>query len=554
MAFEQKITQNQNLAFKICIGSQENCLKPIELGTVPYAVKSSFASKAQEAYSAVQSAQSHYTHRATADLDLFTNPSIGVGYFDFQTQDKGSLDATLYKNDVKPDNYENGGYLQWAPVNVVKPNLHICGKDDSTNALAFLELLAIHSNMTLVMGDEQINGDLTVIGKSELTNSATISRGLTVKDGSTLNNGANINGGTTTDTLNTTGTSTFTGLMTVNGGMKVNSVTPSTTDLSGNTKINNINFSNDASKTTISGANINIFDSNDCSKTIQFGSSVTCNNKAAFYSDVIFYGDVNISSSNITMPNGSITNAQLAGGITSDKLGDIPASKLTGSIPTSQLSGTIPTSQLSGNFPTSQLSGQIQNSQLAGNISYDKLAGGITNGQLAGSITYDKLAGGITSDKIGTGQIKGGTDTLGASTGNIASKTIYGGASPNGTVSMGNIAAGTITGSATPSGSIVIGNIAAKTISGSNIADKTITSGNIEDNTIGSGKLYLNPTYLSVSNYTCSGLGTDIPGRNNYKFCVSAGMKTNSTACASECQIYSSGVTVTNATCYFVCY
>ena len=87
------MAEHSGLTFQVCIGGAENCLKPVELGTVPYAVKANFAVQAQEAHTSDVSVQSHYAHRVTADRDLFEsqNETLGAGYFDFYTEDSATL-------------------------------------------------------------------------------------------------------------------------------------------------------------------------------------------------------------------------------------------------------------------------------------------------------------------------------------------------------------------------------------------------------------------------------------------------------------------------------
>lgn len=68
---DQVIAQEQDLAFQICINSPENCLKPIPLGSTPYAIKANYSVVAQKAHAANESVQAHYAHRVTADTELF---------------------------------------------------------------------------------------------------------------------------------------------------------------------------------------------------------------------------------------------------------------------------------------------------------------------------------------------------------------------------------------------------------------------------------------------------------------------------------------------------
>src|SRR4051812_12629646 len=53
------IAREQNLAFQICLGSAQNCLKSVALAAVPLAVKSTFAVQSEKAHQADFSGQAH---------------------------------------------------------------------------------------------------------------------------------------------------------------------------------------------------------------------------------------------------------------------------------------------------------------------------------------------------------------------------------------------------------------------------------------------------------------------------------------------------------------
>ena len=116
---DEEVRDNNNLKFTVCFGGNQ-CLKPISMGSVPYAVKATFAKQAQQAYRAQQAAQAHYAHRMTADTSIFANPQIGTGYFDFETPKvaPGQQIATSaalgtgYDTDFRP--YQHDGFIQWA--------------------------------------------------------------------------------------------------------------------------------------------------------------------------------------------------------------------------------------------------------------------------------------------------------------------------------------------------------------------------------------------------------------------------------------------------------
>jgi hypothetical protein len=156
------IAENTNLGFKICLGSQDNCLKKIELGSVPYAVKASFAAIAQNAHNANVAAQAHYAHRVTADRDLFVRHKLGTGYFDFHTHSDG---GSLY-GDVAYADHENDGFLQWTPTrDTAATKLHISAKSQATDHLHSLGFLYLHADTTMVHGDLEIDTDARVGGR-----------------------------------------------------------------------------------------------------------------------------------------------------------------------------------------------------------------------------------------------------------------------------------------------------------------------------------------------------------------------------------------------------
>ncbi|MEW5850753.1 MAG: hypothetical protein AB2A00_18340 [Myxococcota bacterium] len=168
---DQVIAENHDLFFQICIGGTENCLRPIALGTTPYAVKSTFASQAGTAHSSDVAAQANYTHRATADRDLFITKEIGHGYFDFATPDAA---PDLY-NDTDFVQYAGGGFLQWTPLNEANPTLNVCAKDPLTDRPKPLDQLMLNSNVTRTTGRlDVLSGGAHVIGASEVTGNTVI--------------------------------------------------------------------------------------------------------------------------------------------------------------------------------------------------------------------------------------------------------------------------------------------------------------------------------------------------------------------------------------------
>ena len=152
MSCAQGVTMNDVIAaqsdvnLQVCIGGGENCLKPISVGAVPYAMKSSYAHQAQNATQANTAAQCNYAHRVTADRDLFVTKQVGDGYYDFHTPT--ALDALGLDQGSHRD-----GFIQWTPVDPTHNRLHLCGKDPNSDAIRRLSQFWIHADRTQIAGD-----------------------------------------------------------------------------------------------------------------------------------------------------------------------------------------------------------------------------------------------------------------------------------------------------------------------------------------------------------------------------------------------------------------
>ena len=186
------ISKNQDLKFQICIGNQENCLKPVSLSSVPYAIKSSYAHMASKAQNANEAVQCHYAHRMTADRSLFTKKEIGVGYYDFHTPDIGYIDQLIdmYDETAMSTPYHYGGFIQWAQVDPMGSNLHICAHypESTGSTLGRLEELVFHAAKTQSFGQMVVKGDPEYTGAENvlaITKTPTPDRGLIVERGMT---------------------------------------------------------------------------------------------------------------------------------------------------------------------------------------------------------------------------------------------------------------------------------------------------------------------------------------------------------------------------------
>ncbi len=231
---DEVIAENTNLAFQICLGSIDNCLKPIELGSTPYAVKASFASIAQQAGEANEAAVANYAVRVTADRDLHLRRSLGTGYFDFYTHAYGNAVPSNWYSDADAyEPYADGGFIAWTPVRDAEAlNLHIGGKRQNPEALTDLYELVLRSQLTVMSGALRVAGvpvgaDLGITveqGGIHVTGASDIDGTLEVADHTVVQSGGlTVNAGGATvvagglsvqaDGMNVVGTSTITGTL-----------------------------------------------------------------------------------------------------------------------------------------------------------------------------------------------------------------------------------------------------------------------------------------------------------------------------------------------------
>jgi hypothetical protein len=190
-ALDNVVAKTSDLAFKLVLAG--SALKPIPIGTVPYALKSNYAVKAQETHRADVAAQAHYAHRITADRQTLATPEIGTGYFDFFTPGSG---GNLY-DDTQYQSYLNDGFMQWTPVQG-QSSLHVCAKGVNDDKLAKLDALYLESKSTTahgvvvvdppqvagtqVVGLTVTNGGASVTGFTTLASGALVGGGLRLSD------------------------------------------------------------------------------------------------------------------------------------------------------------------------------------------------------------------------------------------------------------------------------------------------------------------------------------------------------------------------------------
>jgi hypothetical protein len=185
IAVDEAIAQYANLQLQVCVG-EGSCLASVPLGSVPYAMKSSFAVEAHEARMAEVSAQAHYAHRVTADLDMLTSGQLGTGYFDFVTPDLGYVPGPLdIYTDYSP--HFDEGFVTWAPVSAAPDarRLNLCAKDDLGN-LVDLDGFVVHAATTT------LGGSLVVESESTLHGAVVANAGVSVSAGNVTVDTGNI--------------------------------------------------------------------------------------------------------------------------------------------------------------------------------------------------------------------------------------------------------------------------------------------------------------------------------------------------------------------------
>ncbi|MCH2110662.1 MAG: hypothetical protein MK135_15175, partial [Polyangiaceae bacterium] len=178
----------------------DNCLKPIELSTVPYAVKSEFSLQSQMAQNAQIAAQCHYAHRATADVDLYTSEAglSGKGYFDFHSPTADvQVASTFFGASVNQDQ----GFLQWRTERD-ENTLNLCARDVDGH-IVNLEALYLHANDVKAAGSVEAEqfyvtnpaGRIENAGHFHQNGAATFDSTATFQGSTTLSANVNFNGG-----------------------------------------------------------------------------------------------------------------------------------------------------------------------------------------------------------------------------------------------------------------------------------------------------------------------------------------------------------------------
>jgi len=173
---DDEMAKRNDLAFQVCIGDSGseagNCLKPIQMSSVPYAVKASFASQAQEAYRSELASRAHYAQRITADGGMLEQPKIGAGYYEFLTPAAPADVADLTSVNPTAAGDVHGGFVQWAAVNPLERVLNVSAKNPNDTVLKPLVKFLVHA------ADSNFWGRVGVLGTSAFGGRATFSDGI----------------------------------------------------------------------------------------------------------------------------------------------------------------------------------------------------------------------------------------------------------------------------------------------------------------------------------------------------------------------------------------
>jgi hypothetical protein len=244
--FDDVIAKYNDLSFQVCIGDTGagNCLKPIQMASVPYAIKANYASQAQNAYQAELASRANYAQRLSADSNMLDQKKLGQGYFDVQTPGvvpgTGNADAlkvSIPSAEVIPGspNDVTGGFLYWSPVDPAKKILNLGAKNPSTKNLEPLTRVLIHANQTDVRGNLYVGQQSRFDSTATFNGSASLNGSVDVNVGPfsswirpEFNAGLNVSGDDLEvyDGLNVFNWANFGAYTEFNGGVYINAWSP----------------------------------------------------------------------------------------------------------------------------------------------------------------------------------------------------------------------------------------------------------------------------------------------------------------------------------------
>ncbi len=164
-AFDELLAGGGDLALQICLDGMVKCLKPISLGTAPYALSAGFAHIAQAAQRAEVAVEANYAHRGAADRDALVRRALGTGWFELVSPTEAEAEA-LYTPAELAD-YADGGFLTWTPTGDPEAfDVQVARYHEHEATLRPLETLRMPSRHTEVRGEMVVGGPLVVLGLS----------------------------------------------------------------------------------------------------------------------------------------------------------------------------------------------------------------------------------------------------------------------------------------------------------------------------------------------------------------------------------------------------
>jgi hypothetical protein len=156
-ALDEVLMENEVIRIQLCIGSEESCLRPIELTAVPFALSAHYATEAKKARTATVAARTDVTHRATADTDILKPSAVGYGYFDFFSPSDEQLAPLGLGSSLD-------GSLLWTPVRG-----HEEGEEFSANQVLFVGE-DTHGEIAMLRAIHLLAVDTTIKGRARVLN------------------------------------------------------------------------------------------------------------------------------------------------------------------------------------------------------------------------------------------------------------------------------------------------------------------------------------------------------------------------------------------------
>lgn len=159
------------LGLKVCVDGQ--CLKPVELDAVPYALKANIAYQSNLVRETDEALTANYARRLSADRGQLANHWVQVGWFDGSTAAASDVHALYTAADFPP--YFDSGFLSWTPVrNPTARRLHIVGRNVAADTLEWLDELVLGANEVHARGSLEVATTATVDSALDVARDVTL--------------------------------------------------------------------------------------------------------------------------------------------------------------------------------------------------------------------------------------------------------------------------------------------------------------------------------------------------------------------------------------------